>query len=301
MLPSLSQLPIGTFIKPGLRDGTTASLEAISQLDCSICYQLLGDGDGWLIPCVNQHAFHRQCLINWVVHSAPLVGGLALVKCPDCTTVLTYPYNDNPWREIKSERHRWPSYVRDQLGVARAPDAHGRALPPPVPRRNRDEARDREFAKKLSLLDWWSATFDGAEPSPSVVDPDPTHRRRIQLYPSTLTQVFEFTAYGPAEKQRRSAVAERSRALYEAAWTLVKNSVYGFPGMELLELRDAEERNYGGSKYAPPSRELKLWIDEYRVREREALEDGMAEGVAEEIRREWANALRYIERGRENA
>lgn len=310
MLPSLVQLPIGTFVEWELRNGTPASLEAIDQLECSICYQTLGDGDGWLVPCVNHHAFHRQCLADWVRQSAPNVGGFDSVKCPDCTTVLTYPNDDDTqYRQIAMQatamrvlpqrmqhaaarqRLQWLQQ-REAAQVAQEEAAH-----PRVARGPQDMERDRNRAKDLSLLDWWSATFDGMEPSPSVVDPapNPAPRRRIQLYPSVLTQAFELATYGLAEKRRRGVVAERNLAMYEAAWRLVKDSVYGPRGMELMELHDAEQIQYGVAQLAPPSRELRQWIDQYRVREREILEAVMEEGVAEEARLGWAYALRYLE------
>lgn len=100
MLPSLAQLPVGTFIAPGLRDGTLASLEAVGRLECSICYQPLGDAEGWVVPCVNHHAFHRACLGAWVRQAAPRVGA-DRVPCPDCQKVMTYPNGDGAtYRQI---------------------------------------------------------------------------------------------------------------------------------------------------------------------------------------------------------
>ena len=297
MLPSLVQLPIGTGVEVGLRDGSIASLEAIGRLECSICYEPLGPAVEWLVPCVHHHAFHRECLTSWVRQAAPRVGA-DRVPCPYCSVVLTYPNgNGEQYRQIATQaialRALPRRMQRQQHEAAQVEPVHPRAarLGP------QDAERDRAFAKDLSLLDWWSATFDESALSPSVADSAPGQLRRIDLYPSTLTQAFELAAYGFAEKRRRGAVAQRSRALYEAAWALVRRSIYGPRGMELLERHDAEQLRYGDGQPAPPSPELRQWIDEYRVRERANLEGDMAEGAVEAARREWAAALRYLERG----
>jgi hypothetical protein len=300
MLPSLVQLPIGTGVEVGLRDGSIASLEAIGRLECSICYEPLGPAVEWLVPCVHHHAFHRECLANWVRQAAPRVGA-DRVPCPYCGVVLTYPNgNGEQYRQIAMQAialralpQRMQRQQQQQHEAAQVEPVHPRAarLGP------QDAERDRAFAKDLSLLDWWSATFDESEVSPSVADPAPGQLRRIDLYPGLLGRTLELAAYGFAEKQRRDTVARRSRALYEAAWALVRASVYGPRGMELLELHDAEWRLYGGAYSYPPSRELRQWIDEYRLRERAILEGDMAEGAVEAAHREWAEALRYLERG----
>lgn len=278
MLPSLAQLPvriqrpspapapIGTFIELALRNDTPASLETVAELECSICYSPLGPSDEWLVPCVNYHAFHHACFDNWVRQSAPMQGGVARVKCPDCMDVLPYPHGDivrphrDPPRATRAERDR----------LAAAAD-------------RRAEATDREKAIDLNLLDWWSTTLDDQTTAPSVVDPAPPLPRRIKLYPGTLTRVFELANDGVVETRRRDVVAERSRALYEAATALVKHTLYGPSGLALLEdLEAMEERQGPGRGWVPvlPSTELKAWIDEYRVAERERLEGNEAERAA---------------------
>ena len=63
MLPSFSRLSIGVAT---VIDGEPLSDDAISKQTCIFCFDELGPPENWDRLCVNQHAFHRKCIMSWI-------------------------------------------------------------------------------------------------------------------------------------------------------------------------------------------------------------------------------------------
>jgi hypothetical protein len=207
-------------------------------MECSICFEPLGDRDKWDIYCVNNHAFHKTCMGEWVRRQARIVG-FDQVKCPDCQVVIKHLNSKNPFATyLRAQQAARPlppddavrpgarravpdQFVWDDLGDDEVQDAQPVA---PPRARNPQPAEPAELAAidpDEMLRRQWLEKYPPEEEErllrlhlgpdeweyPDPLNPD----RPIPLFTGVMYALQYIFRYGREDYERRRDIAERAQ------------------------------------------------------------------------------------------
>lgn len=236
LLPNLTRLDIrshatevGTFIPPSLQDNLPTSLKTISEMECTICMEPLGDY--WTMPCKNHHAFHNRCLSKWVETDAAL-NGIYNVHCPDGRERIIYPNaRSNPWSKfLRAQQAGNANFVLPENVVR--PNAQRQLIPPRL-LQELDPERDppdwpytpEQEMKLLRLLYYDMFLKDSVYPW--IADPQRLEYPIVMNSPRS-NYLLDLMLYGHDEAKRRLEVIESYKKNIRDARGVV----------ELLQTRD---------------------------------------------------------------
>ena len=216
-LPDLSSLgefertaPVGVFVPEGARDDSEASRDTIENLECTICYEPLGEE--WIIPCKNYHAFHRACLAAWIRQEAA-TNGLDNVHCPDCRTIITYPHATGP---LRNPRHG-QLLLTDDSRLLREHEARAwrEELRVTLLRNNWPYTPDQEI-RLLNVC--YKHLFLRNMANPVLEDPEYPERPIPFGFAYTVAQIRDRLLYGyDYTERRRRLLADHIRDLKDVA------------------------------------------------------------------------------------